>query len=97
MSSSFSFWEPVNTPTPRVPRRVDELLLDHVDRFKGKGLGRLAITDVLVLDDWSLVPLREPQRWDVQEVFEDRRGPRAPSLGRENGRAHPVQPPYPVS
>jgi len=32
-------------------------------------LGR---TDVLVIDDWAMAPLSEPERWDFWETREDR-------------------------
>jgi len=40
-------------------------------------LGQLARVDVLVLDDWELVPLGEAERRDVLEILEDRSGTRS--------------------
>jgi DNA replication protein DnaC len=40
-------------------------------------LGRLAKIDVLVLDDWGLAPLRDQERRDMLEIFEDRHAARS--------------------
>lgn len=54
-----------------------ELELARADGSYGKLLGRMAKTDLLLLDDWGLVPLGEPQRRDLYEILEDRSGLRA--------------------
>ncbi len=58
----------------RVPRLLDELALARADGSHAKLLGKLARFDVLVLDDWGLGALKEPQRHDLLEVLEDRYG-----------------------
>ena len=35
-------------------------------------LGRLSRIDVLVIDDWAMAPLSEPERRDFREICEDR-------------------------
>jgi len=54
-----------------------ELELARADGSYGKQLGRMAKTDLLLLDDWGLVPIGEAQRRDLYEILEDRSGLRA--------------------
>ncbi len=61
----------------RMPRLLEELALAHADGTYTRLLGRLAKIDVLVLDDWGLAPLREQERRDMLEFFEDRHGARS--------------------
>lgn len=61
----------------RVPRLLEELALAHADGTYTRLLGKLAKIDVLVLDDWGLAPLREQERRDLLEIFEDRHGARS--------------------
>ncbi|MGN6107684.1 MAG: IS21-like element helper ATPase IstB [Kofleriaceae bacterium] len=61
----------------RVPRLFEELALAHADGTYTRLLGRLAKVDVLVLDDWGLAPLKDQERRDLLEVFEDRHGLRS--------------------
>src|SRR5580704_7146416 len=56
----------------RMPRLLEELALAHADGTYTRMLGRLAKIDVLVLDDWGLAPLREQERRDMLEIFDDR-------------------------
>jgi DNA replication protein DnaC len=56
----------------RMPRLLEELALAHADGTYTRLLGRLAKIDVLVLDDWGLAPLREQERRDMLEIFDDR-------------------------
>ncbi len=56
----------------RVPRLFEELTLAHADGSYTRFLARLARIDVLVLDDWGLAPLRDSDRRDLLEIFEDR-------------------------
>jgi len=62
-------------------RRCSTLLRDlelaRADGSYGKHLARMAKTDVLVLDDWGLVPIGESQRRDLYEILEDRCGLRS--------------------
>jgi DNA replication protein DnaC len=64
----------------RVPRLLEELALAHADGTYTRLLGRLAKVDVLVLDDWGLAPLREQERRDMLEIFDDRHGTRSAIL-----------------
>jgi DNA replication protein DnaC len=61
----------------RVPRLLHELLLARADGTYARLLGRLAKTDLLVLDDWGLAPLADQERRDLLEVLEDRWGNRS--------------------
>jgi DNA replication protein DnaC len=61
----------------RVPRLLEELSLAHADGTYTRLLGRLAKVDVLVLDDWGIAPLRDQDRRDLLEIFEDRHGARS--------------------
>jgi len=64
----------------RMPRLLEELALAHADGTYTRLLGRLAKIDVLVLDDWGLAPLREQERRDMLEIFDDRHGSRSAIL-----------------
>ena len=64
----------------RVPRLLEELGLAHADGTYTRLLGRLAKVDVLVLDDWGLAPLREQERRDMLEIFDDRHAVRSAIL-----------------
>ena len=47
----------------------------------GLGDGKLMLgyakTDLLILDDWGLMPMTDPQRRDLLEILEDRYGKRS--------------------
>lgn len=64
----------------RMPRVLEELALAHADGTYTRLLGRLAKVDVLVLDDWGIAPLRDQERRDMLEIFEDRHGTRSTIL-----------------
>ena len=64
----------------RVPRLFDELTLAHADGSYTRLLARFARIDVLVLDDWGLAPLRDQDRRDLLEIFDDRYGTRSTIL-----------------
>jgi DNA replication protein DnaC len=61
----------------RSPRLFKELELARGDGSYMKVLKRLAKTDVLVVDDWGLSALTEPERRDFLEIMEDRHGLRS--------------------
>ena len=61
----------------RVPRLFEELALAHADGSYTRLLARLARIDVLVLDDWGLIPLGDVDRRDLLEIVEDRYGVRS--------------------
>lgn len=56
----------------RAPRLFDELRLARASGDYGRELKKLTRFDVLVIDDWAIAPLKEPERQDVLEVLEDR-------------------------
>jgi DNA replication protein DnaC len=64
----------------RLPRLFEELTLAHADGGYTRLLARLARIDVLVIDDWGLAPLRDQDRRDLLEIFEDRYGTRSTIL-----------------
>ncbi len=58
----------------RLPRLFEELRLAKADGRYGKLMLGYAKTDLLVLDDWGLTPMTDPQRRDLLELLEDRYG-----------------------
>jgi len=64
----------------RVPRLFDELALVHADGTYVRFLAKLARIDVLILDDWGLVPVGDSERRDLLEIIEDRYGNRSTIL-----------------
>src|SRR5438876_4667139 len=66
----------------RVPRLFEELTLAHADGSNTRLLARFARTDVLVFDDWGLAPLRDQDRRDLLEIFDDRYGAHSTILTR---------------
>jgi DNA replication protein DnaC len=56
----------------RMSALLRELTLAHVDGTFAKRLATLGRTDLLVLDDWGLVPLTDEQRRDLWELLDDR-------------------------
>ena len=61
----------------RASRLFDELTLARADGTYPRLLAKLARIDVLVIDDWGLVPVGEIERRDLLEVVEDRDGNRS--------------------
>lgn len=61
----------------RASRLFDELALARADGTYVRLLGKIARTDVLVLDDWALTPPRDAERQDLLEILEDRHGSRS--------------------
>ena len=64
----------------RMLRLLEELALAHADGTYSRLLGRLAKIDVLLLDDWGVAPLRDQERRDMLEIFDDRHGVRSAIL-----------------
>lgn len=64
----------------RVPRLVEELTLAHADGTYARLLARFARTDLVILDDWGLAPLRDQDRRDILEIIEDRYAARSTIL-----------------
>jgi DNA replication protein DnaC len=56
----------------RLPRLLPELHIAKGDGRYGRLLASFAKTDLLVLDDWGLIPLTDEQRHDLLEITEDR-------------------------
>lgn len=61
----------------RLPRLFEELRLAKADGRYGKLMLSYAKTDLLILDDWGLTPMTDPQRRDLLELLEDRYGKRS--------------------
>jgi DNA replication protein DnaC len=61
----------------RASRLFDELTLARADGSYPRLLARFARTDVLVLDDWGLVPVSDAERRELLEIMEDRHGLRS--------------------
>jgi DNA replication protein DnaC len=61
----------------RVPRLFRDLEIARGDGSYERLLKRFAKTDLLVLDDWGLVPIGAAERRDLLEILEDRYGLRS--------------------
>ena len=61
----------------RAPRLFGELRIAHGDGSFGKRLAVLAKTDLIILDDWAIAPLSQPERNDLLELLDDRVGTRS--------------------
>jgi len=64
----------------RFSRLLGQLALARADGSYVRLLDRLAKTQRLILDDFGLAPLTDPERRDLLEVLEDRYGQRATLL-----------------
>ena len=56
----------------RAPRLYQDLAVSRGDGSYGRLLARLTRTQLLVIDDWGLAPLKDQERRDLLEVVEDR-------------------------
>jgi DNA replication protein DnaC len=61
----------------RSSRLFPELALARADGTYSRLLAKIARADVLVLDDWAMAPITEPERRDLLEILEDRYGSRS--------------------
>src|SRR5216117_1835608 len=61
----------------RASRLFHELLLARADGTYVRVLTKLARLDVLIVDDWGLAPVQDPERRDLLEILEDRYGTRS--------------------
>lgn len=61
----------------RLGRLLTELALARADGSYTKLLEKLAKAELLILDDWGLAPLADPERRDLLEILEDRYRSRA--------------------
>ena len=80
----------------RTPRLFEALALARGDGRYGRMLKALARVQLLILDDWGLSVLTEPEQRDVLEILEDRhqRRPRSSQSGsvREWSRSSATPP-----
>jgi DNA replication protein DnaC len=58
----------------RVPRLFEALAIARGDGRHSRALKALARAELLVLDDWGLSVLTQPEREDLLEILEDRHG-----------------------
>ena len=56
----------------RAPRLHHDLVVARADGSYGRLLARIAKTELLVLDDFALTPLKDQERRDLLEILEDR-------------------------
>jgi DNA replication protein DnaC len=56
----------------RAPRLHHDLAVARGDGSYGRLLARLAKTQLLVIDDFALTPLKDQERRDLLEILEDR-------------------------
>lgn len=56
----------------RASRLFEQLTISHGDGSYLKLLSQIAKADVLIIDDWGLEPLTQPQKNDLLEIMEDR-------------------------
>lgn len=56
----------------RMPRLLSELAIAKAQGTMRTKLASLARIDLLVLDDWLLAPLSDPERRDLLEILDDR-------------------------
>ena len=61
----------------RTSRLFEELALARADGSYARLLERFSHVDLLVLDDWGLVPTKSTERSDLLEILEDRFGVRS--------------------
>ena len=61
----------------RASRLFHELALARADGSYVRVLTKLARLDVLIVDDWGLAPVQDPERRDLLEILEDRYGLRS--------------------
>jgi DNA replication protein DnaC len=61
------------------PKLFRDLLMARADGSLGRVLDSLARTDVLVVDDFAMVPLNEQERRDFLEICDDRYNRRSTS------------------
>jgi DNA replication protein DnaC len=64
----------------RAPRLLHDLEVARVDGSLLSLLDRIARIDVLIVDDWAMAPLSDPQRRDFLEICDDRYATRSTIL-----------------
>ena len=58
----------------RAPRLYQEVAIARADGSYAKLMNRLAKVKVLVIDDFCITPMADPERRDLLEIIEDRQG-----------------------
>lgn len=58
----------------RLPRLLEELTVARADGSYPRLLSKIEKSQVLIIDDWGLTPLKESHRRDILEILEDRHG-----------------------
>ena len=61
----------------RLPRLTQDLAIARADGRYTKLLRAYARTDLLILDDWAIVPMNEETRRDLLEILDDRHNRRS--------------------
>jgi DNA replication protein DnaC len=61
----------------RIPRLFQQLHIAKADGRYGKLMAATARIDLLILDDWGMIPLNPEQRHDLLEIIEERHGLRS--------------------
>jgi DNA replication protein DnaC len=61
----------------RLPRLVQDLSIARADGRYTKLLRELARTDLIILDDWGLMPVNDDTRRDLLEILDDRHNRRS--------------------
>jgi len=56
----------------RLPRFLQEINISKADGRYPKLLAEMAKTDLLILDDWGIMPLSDEHRRDLLEILDDR-------------------------
>lgn len=64
--------EGISTYYVRLPRLFQELKIARADGSYVKLLQKLSRVNLLIVDDWGLSPLSDPERRDFLEIMEDR-------------------------
>jgi len=64
----------------RAPRLLRDLTVARADGSFAKLLDHIAHTDVLIVDDWAMAPLTDPERRDFLEICDDRYSARSTVL-----------------
>jgi DNA replication protein DnaC len=72
----------------RAPELFRELAVAHADGSFGRLLVRLSRTDVLLLDDFAMAPLKDAERRDFLEICDDRYQRRSMILTSQMPLAH---------
>jgi len=61
----------------RMPRLMEDLAIARADGSYNKTMMEIARCDLIIIDDWGLVPMAKQHRHDLLEILEDRHGLRS--------------------